>query len=29
MRVTLEAGTPWLLFLTVMYYIWGRKRSST
>jgi L-asparagine transporter-like permease len=28
MRVTLEAGIPWLLFLTVLYYAWGRKRAS-
>jgi L-asparagine transporter-like permease len=24
MRVTLEAGIPWLLFLTVLYFAWGR-----
>jgi AAT family amino acid transporter len=29
MRLTLEAGIPWLLFLTVLYYVWGRKRAST
>ncbi len=28
MRVTLEAGIPWLLFLTVLYYTWGKKRAS-
>ncbi len=28
MRVTLEAGIPWLLFLTVLYHMWGRKRAS-
>src|SRR5271167_74943 len=25
MRVTLEAGIPWLLLLTVLYFAWGRQ----
>ncbi len=25
MRPTLESGIPWLLALTVIYYVWGRK----
>ena len=27
MRVTLEAGIPWLLLLTVLYFAWGRQRG--
>ena len=27
MRVTLEAGVPWLLGLTVVYFAWGRPRA--
>ena len=27
MRVTLEAGIPWLLLLTVFYFAWGRQRG--
>jgi L-asparagine transporter-like permease len=28
MRVTLKAGIPWLLFLTLVYFAWGRHRSA-
>jgi AAT family amino acid transporter len=28
MRVTLEAGIPWLLLLTALYFVWGRKRRQ-
>ncbi len=28
MRLTLETGIPWLLLLTVIYYVWGRKRTT-
>ena len=27
MRVTLQAGVPWLLFLSVLYFTWGRRRE--
>ena len=27
MRVTLEAGVPWLLLLTLLYFAWGRQRG--
>ena len=27
MRVTLEAGIPWLVLLTVLYFAWGRRRG--
>lgn len=27
MRVTLEAGIPWLVLLTVLYFVWGRQRG--
>ena len=27
MRVTLEAGIPWLLLLTLLYFAWGRQRG--
>jgi amino acid transporter, AAT family len=27
MRVTLQAGIPWLLLLTVVYFTWGRHRE--
>ena len=27
MRVTLEAGVPWLVGLTVVYFAWGRPRA--
>jgi len=27
MRVTLEAGVPWLLLLTILYFAWGRQRG--
>jgi L-asparagine transporter-like permease len=27
MRVTLEAGIPWILLLTVVYFAWARQRS--
>jgi L-asparagine transporter-like permease len=27
MRVTLQAGIPWLLLLTVVYFTWGRQRE--
>lgn len=27
MRVTLQAGVPWLLLLTLVYYTWGRQRE--
>ncbi len=27
MRVTMESGIPWLLFLTVVYFVWGRNRG--
>jgi len=26
MKVTLKSGIPWLIFLTVVYYAWGRKQ---
>jgi L-asparagine transporter-like permease len=26
MRVTLESGIPWLLVLSLCYFVWGRKR---
>jgi AAT family amino acid transporter len=28
MRVTLESGIPWLLFLTVLYFAWARKHAT-
>ncbi len=28
MRVTMEAGIPWLLLLTIVYFVWARKRVS-
>jgi len=28
MQVTLKSGIPWLIFLTVIYYAWGRKQSA-
>jgi L-asparagine transporter-like permease len=28
MRVTLESGIPWLLVLSLCYFIWGRKRAG-
>ncbi len=28
MRVTLEAGIPWLLLLTILYFAWGRQRGK-
>ena len=28
MRVALEAGIPWLLLLTVLYFAWGRQHSK-
>jgi AAT family amino acid transporter len=28
MRVTLESGIPWLLVLTIGYFLWGRKRGG-
>ena len=28
MRVAIEAGIPWLLLLTVMYFAWGRQRGA-
>ena len=27
MRVALQSGIPWLLLITVVYYVWGRKRG--
>jgi len=27
MRVTLQAGVPWLVGLTLVYYAWGRRRE--
>ncbi len=27
MRVALQSGIPWLLLITAVYYIWGRKRG--
>jgi L-asparagine transporter-like permease len=27
MRVTLQAGVPWLLLLSLVYLVWGRKRE--
>jgi L-asparagine transporter-like permease len=27
MRVTLQAGVPWLLVLTIVYFTWGRQRE--
>ena len=29
MQVTLKAGIPWLLFLSAVYFVWGRKQSHT
>jgi AAT family amino acid transporter len=28
-RITLLAGVPWLLFITVCYFVWGRTRPRT
>ncbi len=28
MKVALEAGIPWLLLLTVLYFAWGRQHSK-
>jgi L-asparagine transporter-like permease len=28
MRVTVEAGIPWLLLLSLLYFAWGRKRAT-
>ena len=28
MRVTLEAGVPWLLLVTILYFAWGRRRGE-
>ncbi len=27
MRVTLESGIPWLVVLSLCYFVWGRKRA--
>jgi len=27
MRPALEAGIPWLVVLTICYYLWGWKRA--
>ncbi len=27
MRVTLEAGIPWLVLVTILYFAWGRQRG--
>lgn len=27
MRVALQAGIPWLLMLTLVYFTWGRQRE--
>ncbi|MGA2687384.1 MAG: amino acid permease [Candidatus Korobacteraceae bacterium] len=27
MRVTLESGIPWLLLLSLCYFVWGRRRA--
>ena len=27
MRVTLESGIPWLVLLSLCYFVWGRKRA--
>jgi L-asparagine transporter-like permease len=27
-RITLLAGVPWLLFITVCYFVWRRARSQ-
>ena len=28
MRVTLESGIPWLVVLSVCYFVWGRRRAG-
>jgi len=29
MRVTLESGIPWLMFLSAVYVVWARKRKTS